>query len=91
MRLFAFRSRKNERHPVPSPSRRQLAALNGHARASEEEDDVVGGQQGWLTADLVQKSYRGRMVVKGVSLATRAARRWACLAQTAPAKPRSFT
>ena len=70
MRLFAFRSRKNERHPVPSPSRRQLAALNGHARASEEEDDVVGGQQGWLTADLVQKSYRGRMVVKGVSLAT---------------------
>ena len=70
MRLFAFRSRKNERHPVPPPSRRQLAALNGHARASEEEGDVVGGQQGWLTAELVQKSYRGRMVVKGVSLAT---------------------
>ena len=70
MRLFAFRSRKNERHPVAPPSRRQLAALNGHARASAEEGDVVGGQQGWLTADLVQKSYRGRMVVKGVSLAT---------------------
>src|SRR5689334_19739530 len=68
MRLFAFGSRKNDRR-APPPVRRQVPALNGHA---EEPDDFdrVGGQQGWLTAEVVQKSYRGRMVVKGVSLAT---------------------
>jgi lipopolysaccharide export system ATP-binding protein len=68
MRLFAFGSRKNDRR-APPPVRRQVPALNGHAEAPDDFDRI-GGQQGWLTAEVVQKSYRGRMVVKGVSLAT---------------------
>jgi lipopolysaccharide export system ATP-binding protein len=69
MRLFAFRSRQNERRRPAPPARRQVPAPNGHD-AAPSELDRVGGQQGWLTAESVQKSYRGRMVVKGVSLAT---------------------
>jgi lipopolysaccharide export system ATP-binding protein len=69
MRLFAFRSRPNERRRPAAPARRQVPALNGQD-AAPGEFDRVGGQQGWLTAESVQKSYRGRMVVKGVSLAT---------------------
>ena len=68
MRLFAFGSRKNDRR-APVPARRQPPALNGHGQERHDLDHL-GGQQGWLTAEFVQKSYRGRMVVKGVSLAT---------------------
>jgi lipopolysaccharide export system ATP-binding protein len=35
----------------------------------EDEEEFYGGQD-WLTTTNVQKSYRGRMVVKGVTLAT---------------------
>jgi lipopolysaccharide export system ATP-binding protein len=70
MRLFAFglgkRGRRAERQPSPG---RQLATLNGHAGRRPASDDV-DAEEGWLTAEGVQKSYRGRMVVKGVSLAT---------------------
>src|SRR5262245_62847755 len=68
MQSFAVCSCKNDR-PAPVPARLQPPALNGHG---QERDDLdhVGGRQGWLTAEFVQKSYRGRMVVKGVSLAT---------------------
>ena len=69
MRLFAFRFGRNERRPPAPPPRRQLPGLNGHG-AAPHELERVGAQQGWLTAEVVQKSYRGRMVVKGVSLAT---------------------
>jgi lipopolysaccharide export system ATP-binding protein len=47
------------------------ARLNGHApqNAPAEEDPHAIGAEGWLTAFDVKKSYRKRMVVKGVSLA----------------------
>jgi lipopolysaccharide export system ATP-binding protein len=41
----------------------------GDHQAFEDEDEFYGGQD-WLTAANVQKSYRGRMVVKGITLAT---------------------
>src|SRR5262245_26781079 len=66
MRLFAFRFRSNERR---APPRRPPPSLNGRGTEPGPSDEP-GGRQGWLTAEFVQKSYRGRMVVKGVSLAT---------------------
>ena len=44
---------------------------NGHApkTAPSEEDPHAIGAEGWLTAFDIKKSYRKRMVVKGVSLA----------------------
>ena len=45
------------------------AYRNGHPAAPAHQEEVYGGQ-GWLTAVNVQKSYRGRKVVKGVSIAT---------------------
>jgi lipopolysaccharide export system ATP-binding protein len=63
------------------PSRKSAAGANGSAGAHEASsygapdpyayggaDQPVGGE-GWLTAEHVQKSYRKRKVVKGVSLA----------------------
>jgi lipopolysaccharide export system ATP-binding protein len=52
-------------------------SVNGHARANghapqaapSEEDPHAIGAEGWLTAFDIKKSYRKRMVVKGVSLA----------------------
>src|SRR4029078_9973083 len=38
-------------------------------RATSQEDPHAVGAEGWLTAYDVKKSYRKRMVVKGVSLA----------------------
>jgi lipopolysaccharide export system ATP-binding protein len=66
MRLFAFRFRSSERR---APPRRPPPSLNGRG-AEFGPSDEPGGRQGWLTAEFVQKSYRGRTVVKGVSLAT---------------------
>ena len=47
------------------------AHMNGHAPqlAPNQEDPHAIGAEGWLTAYDVKKSYRKRMVVKGVSLA----------------------
>ncbi len=47
------------------------AHMNGHApqSAPNPEDPHAIGAEGWLTAYDVKKSYRKRMVVKGVSLA----------------------
>ena len=47
------------------------AHTNGHAQPSapSEDDPHAIGAEGWLTAFHVKKSYRKRMVVKGVSLA----------------------
>ena len=47
------------------------AHMNGHAPQSvpNPEDPHAIGAEGWLTAYDVKKSYRKRMVVKGVSLA----------------------
>ena len=50
-------------------------SANGHAAAQYDAPDAYGygmpqvGGEGWLTAEHVQKSYRKRKVVKGVSLA----------------------
>lgn len=47
------------------------ARLNGHTQKTPatEDDPHAIGAEGWLTAFDVKKSYRKRMVVKGVSLA----------------------
>ena len=82
MRLFPVRLRRGR------SAARDPVAGNGHDIVEEEE--LVGGE-GWLSMHDVRKSYRGQMVVRGVSLAAPAARRWASWAPTAPARPRSST
>jgi lipopolysaccharide export system ATP-binding protein len=69
MRLFAFGGNKAGRPRGKGRTVHKRAGRNGQASALEEVSEGYGGQ-GWLTAVSVQKSYRGRMVVKGVSLAT---------------------
>jgi lipopolysaccharide export system ATP-binding protein len=71
MRLFPFPARKRKSDPRERPERRRPA--NGAANTRPEPmdaPDTVHGRPGWLTVANVQKSYRSRMVVKGVSLAT---------------------
>jgi ABC-type glutathione transport system ATPase component len=66
MRLF--RSRARTRAAKNPPHR-----FNGYAADMDRdhnEPSVPYGGPGWLTVIDVQKSYRGRMVVKGVSLET---------------------
>jgi lipopolysaccharide export system ATP-binding protein len=60
MKLFAFR-----RNAKAAPRDGQR---NGQAAYDEAEEDFGGGE-GWLSTHGVKKSYRGQMVVKGVSLA----------------------
>ena len=64
------RSRQAKKPPrsCPAQQRPRQQMRDGHA-ARDEPSELYGGQ-GWLTAVNVQKSYRSRMVVKGVSLAT---------------------
>jgi lipopolysaccharide export system ATP-binding protein len=72
MRLFPFGGKKRAPEGRRRPSR-----PNGHAAgfgadpgARLERPDVAHGRPGWLTVANVKKSYRSRMVVKGVSLET---------------------
>ena len=67
MRLLPFWGKKPAADPEGTSRRHRPG--NGHA-ADLEEADAARGAQGWLTVVNVQKTYRGRMVVKGVSLAT---------------------
>jgi lipopolysaccharide export system ATP-binding protein len=67
MRLFPFRV--PNRTSRPAGGQRPHPARNGRDPELQEVEDTYGGP-GWLTAVNVQKSYRGRMVVKGVSIAT---------------------
>jgi lipopolysaccharide export system ATP-binding protein len=73
MRLFPFNLRSKPKPPAnrppAAPGRAPRIYRNGHSAAPAQQEEVYGGQ-GWLTAVNVQKSYRGRMVVKGVSIAT---------------------
>ena len=72
MRLFPFSLRSKPKPPAnrpPAPGRAPRIYRNGHPAAPAHQEEIYGGQ-GWLTAVNVQKSYRGRMVVKGVSIAT---------------------
>jgi lipopolysaccharide export system ATP-binding protein len=64
MRLFSFGSKAR----TPAGQRPQRRA-NGHAGHYGEAHGPDGGP-GWLTVVNVKKSYRSRMVVKGVSLET---------------------
>ena len=71
MRLFPFLERRRKADPASRPGRRRPANGSGNGQAARtKEPDVAHGRQGWLTVANVQKSYRSRMVVKGVSLAT---------------------
>jgi lipopolysaccharide export system ATP-binding protein len=68
MRLFPFAAKA-------SPARRARGVRhadgrNGQTRGEANAELSGYGGQGWLTAVSVRKSYRGRMVVKDVSLAT---------------------
>jgi lipopolysaccharide export system ATP-binding protein len=64
MRLFSVRTKQQGRS-----SGRRRPRGNGSAAETRVNEMAYGGE-GWLTAYNVQKSYRSRMVVKGVSLAT---------------------
>src|SRR5262249_32057815 len=68
MRLFRSRARTRAAKLANPPHR-----FNGYAAdmdSDHNEPSVPYGGPGWLTVIDVQKSYRGRMVVKGVSLET---------------------
>jgi lipopolysaccharide export system ATP-binding protein len=70
MRLFPFTAKRKPPRPTGKPARpRQGQSRNGYAARAEPEEEIYGGP-GWLTAVNVQKSYGGRKVVKGVSIAT---------------------
>jgi lipopolysaccharide export system ATP-binding protein len=76
MRVFPFSLRGKpkpkppaNRAPPSGPGRTPRIFRNGHAAAPAHQEEVYGGP-GWLTAVDVQKSYGGRKVVKGVSIAT---------------------
>jgi lipopolysaccharide export system ATP-binding protein len=65
MKLWPLKSKQAGHAPGVHP------AYNGGANgyASAEEAQYYASHQGWLVADNVQKSYKKRMVVRGVSLA----------------------
>src|SRR5436190_11100955 len=68
MQLFSFRAKK--RKPQAGGRRRPS---NGHAAGPDADRDgpiEPYGGPGWLTVVNVKKTYRNRMVVKGVSLET---------------------
>jgi lipopolysaccharide export system ATP-binding protein len=70
MRLFSFGAKKRV-----VKGRRPLGRGNGHGAFQDPDfgydgPDALHGGPGWLTVVNVQKSYRSRMVVKGVSLET---------------------
>jgi lipopolysaccharide export system ATP-binding protein len=65
MRLFRSKARTRKAKFASPPHR-----FNGYAADTDNEPSVPYGGPGWLTVVDVQKSYRGRMVVKGVSLET---------------------
>jgi|EndMetStandDraft_7_1072992.scaffolds.fasta_scaffold153992_1 lipopolysaccharide export system ATP-binding protein len=76
MRVFPFNLRGKPKPKAPAnrpaaPGRTPRIFRNGHsaAPAHQQEEEIYGGP-GWLTAVDVQKSYGGRKVVKGVSIAT---------------------
>ena len=51
------------------PFRRNAKALRDGQQPYDEAEENFAGAEGWLSTHGVKKSYRGQMVVKGVSLA----------------------
>ena len=65
-----FLSRGNSAAAVTSETRTTSQGRTARAAADAPPDDPHAiGAEGWLTAYDIKKSYRKRMVVKGVSLA----------------------
>lgn len=62
LKVFPFRSRGGAAEPGREKS-------NGQQHAADDTDPHAVGAEGWLTAFNIQKSYRKRTVVRGVSLA----------------------
>ncbi|CEJ86947.1 putative lipopolysaccharide transport protein B: ATP-binding component of ABC superfamily [Hyphomicrobium sp. GJ21] len=62
---------KSKGAAAPQAGANGHAHANGHAQPSapSEDDPHAIGAEGWLTAFHIKKSYRKRIVVKGVSLA----------------------
>jgi len=50
---------------------RRPASNGAHGEEAADEDVLVDGHEGWLTASGVRKSYKRRLVVRGVDLAVR--------------------
>ena len=63
MRFFSARGAGNK------GAKQARGQGNGRQPLQEEADEEFHGGEGWLNTHNVQKSYRGQMVVKGVSLA----------------------
>ena len=69
MRLFPFRAKKRERRGGGQPAAVATGTRRGRTPTSTSRSCPTAGQ-GWLTVVNVKKTYRNRMVVKGVSLET---------------------
>ncbi len=66
MKLWPLRARAEQE---PDPYVEQGGAGSMHGYSSAEEAQYMAAHQGWLVAENIQKSYKKRMVVRGVSLA----------------------
>ena len=64
MKLWPLRSARNTQSADP-----EGYGGGAHGYAATDEDHRLASHQGWLVAENVQKSYKKRMVVRGVSLA----------------------
>jgi lipopolysaccharide export system ATP-binding protein len=67
MKLWPLKSAPVE--PPPAPYAGQYAQDDGYGYAGQSQAEHLAAHQGWLVADNVQKSYKKRIVVRGVSLA----------------------
>ena len=63
MKLWPLRSARNTQSADP-----EGYGGAAHGYAATDEDHRLASHQGWLVAENVQKSYKKRMVVRGVSL-----------------------
>ena len=73
---------------------RKSAAERGVAQPEEpgyEQEAEPNPYAGWLTVHSVVKAFKKRVVVRGVSLDSAAARWSGCSAPTAPARPPAST
>lgn len=69
MKIFPFHRRPTRPRGQHRASGAQLDHYNGHNAPDDQVDDQPYAEDGWLTVHQVEKSYRNRKVVKGVSLA----------------------
>ena len=76
MSMMSLFSRSKKSEPATGPAGRDtLQAQSGQAQSADDDRSEAerfwAGSDGWLTCHGVQKTYKKRMVVKGVSVAVR--------------------